>query len=206
MQPSPSAFYGRPPSGSSAYFAAPPSSGMFYPGAPSPGLVLGGGAGAGVDAGAGASSFSSSSTSPYSVDAPPTNAPPTAPPPNVSVKEQLWHVFTYYAMMDNSLDPAHMTRHQLQKCARDARLVPPLLDADIEVMWMAEVNREGKTVVAAERPHNLLKQFPVRPLPAKHDEPSRRAVDRRQVRKRQGARKKRISDSEASREGAGERP
>ena len=108
---------------------------------------------------------------------------PPAPPPssNLSVKEQLWHVFTYYAMMDNSLDPAHMTRHQLQKCARDARLVPPLLDADIENIWMAEVNREGKGVAGNERTHSALKQMPVRAAPARHDEPSRRATDRRQV-------------------------
>ena len=108
-----------------------------------------------------------------------TPAPPAAV--ILSVKEQLWHVFTFYSMMENSLDPAHMTRHQLQMCARDSRLVPPLLDADIENIWMAEVNREGKVLAGNERTHSTLKQMPVRAAPARHDEPSRRAVDRRQV-------------------------
>jgi hypothetical protein len=126
----------------------------------------------GAGANAGASTFSLS-------------LPPAPPPSTLSVKERLWLVFTYYAMMDNSLDPAHMTRHQLQKCARDARLIPPLLDADIENIWMAEVNREGKGLAGTEKPHNVLKQMPVRAAPARHDEPSRRSSDRRQVRERE---------------------
>ena len=145
-----------PYSGEFSHLSSSGSSMMYS--APSPGLV-------GSDTSARAPAMAASSA-----------------PSTESVKEQLWHVFTFYAMMDNALDPAHMTRHQLQKCARDARLVPPLLDADIENIWMAEVNREGKNIAAFDKPHNVLKQAPVRAAPARHDEPSRRSSDRRQVR------------------------
>ena len=127
----------------------------------------------------------------YAQPPPPVLYSPHADPTSLSAvpqrrtlaaaKTELWHVFTFYSMSDQPKDPSHITRHALNHCARDAKLVPPLLDADIENIFVAEVTRAGKRVPGSDRPREALKQFPVQAAPARHVEPSRQSCDRRQM-------------------------
>lgn len=70
-----------------------------------------------------------------------------------SVESELWHIFTFYSLHGNPLDPEHIRCTQFVKLARDCQMVgstlseadPPLLEADIQVAYTAEVKRADRS-------------------------------------------------------------
>lgn len=68
-----------------------------------------------------------------------------------SVENEIWNIFTFYTLHGNPLDPEHIRCTQFVKLARDCQIVgttlseadPPLLEADIQVAYTAEVKNRG---------------------------------------------------------------
>lgn len=70
-----------------------------------------------------------------------------------TVEKELWNIFTYYSLHGDPLDPEHMRATQFIKMCRDCQVMgttlseasPPLMEADIQVTFTAEVKKADKT-------------------------------------------------------------
>ncbi|CAE7398054.1 unnamed protein product [Symbiodinium sp. KB8] len=70
-----------------------------------------------------------------------------------TVEQELWNIFTFYSLNGNPLDPGHIRQTQFVRFARDVGMVgedatsealTPLVDANIEVAYTAQVNRKSR--------------------------------------------------------------
>ena len=95
------------------------------------------------------------------------------------VVEELWRIYTFYALHGDPLDPEHLRSSQLVKMlSRDCGLVVrggELLEADIYNAYQAEVTRSDKIAPRDARPHSALKMSLGGPLAKLH-------TDRKKVR------------------------
>ena len=95
----------------------------------------------------------------------------------VTIDAELFHIFTYYSLHGDPLDPEHIRASQLIRLARDCQMVGPglLLEADVAVAFQAEVTRVEKVAPGTQKLHSAMKMAPIRA-------PTATTTDRKKVR------------------------